>query len=62
MSYCAKPPTQLQYAATEAKMILSLAATFVVGVAFGMFLGVIGLSLCLIGKRMDAMVEASAEG
>ncbi len=43
-------------------MILSLVVTFFVGVAVGMFLGVIGLSLCLIGKRTDALVEASAEG
>ena len=43
-------------------MILSLVVTFIVGLGVGMFLGVIGLSLCLIGKRTDALIEANAEG
>ena len=43
-------------------MIISLTVTFLIGMGVGMFLGVIGLSLCLIGKQTDALVEASVEG
>ena len=41
-------------------MILSLTVAFVIGLGVGMFLGVIGLSLCLIGKRSDARIESEA--
>ncbi|MBI5031934.1 MAG: hypothetical protein HZB51_15495 [Chloroflexi bacterium] len=41
-------------------MSFSLVITFILGVAVGMFLGVIGLSLCFIGKRTDAMENFDA--
>ena len=40
-------------------MNLVLVVTFFIGVALGTLLGVIGLSLCLIGKRSEALVETS---
>ena len=42
-------------------MMVSLIVTFLIGIGVGMFLGVIGLSLCMIGKRTDALVEAGVE-
>jgi len=39
-------------------MILSITVAFVVGLVVGLFLGIMGVSLCLIGKRSDARIES----
>lgn len=39
-------------------MILSLTIAFIIGLGVGLFLGVMGVSLCLMGRRSDTPIES----
>jgi len=40
-------------------MELAIAAAFLMGAFFGVFVGTLVLSLCVIGKRADALSDCS---
>lgn len=41
-------------------MTFSIVITFIIGVVVGTFLGMMGVSLCFIGRRTDGMVNHDA--